>query len=189
MRLGVVYDVCYVSRRCSNARKNPCCFGCLSSSQDTGVFFYGSNLQKTAVALGLDPQTTTAIYPLSINTRCENRIFAAPRTSSHGSGARGAALLLPLSMPILTVSNLGQVLRGYMSRIGEMCGQSPPPTRRLPAAYGAPALRSLWCCTGFVLCPSACSRGGSELEGSEAKRDTSRNGAGGGNGPNILPPP
>ena len=49
------------------------------------------------------------------------------------------------------------------------------PTRRLPAAYGAPALRSLWCCTGFVLCPSACSRGRSRLEGSEAKRDTSRN--------------
>lgn len=50
-----------------------------------------------------------------------------------------------------------------------------PPTRRLPAAYGAPALRSLWCCTGFVLCPSACSRGRSRLEGSEAKHDTSRN--------------
>jgi len=60
---------------------------------------------------------------------------------------------------------------------GEKCGQSPPPTRRLSAAYGAPALRSLWCCTGFVLCPSACSRGGNKLEGSEAKRDTSRNGA------------
>jgi len=85
--------------------------------QDTGVFFYRSNLQKTAVALGVDPKTTTAIYPLSINTRCGNRSSATPRTSSHGSGARGAALLLPLSMPILTVSISGQVLRGYMSRI------------------------------------------------------------------------
>lgn len=140
--------------------------------QDTGVFFYASIPQKTAVALGLDPQTTTCIYPLSINTRCRNRIFAAPRTSSHGSGARGAALLLPLSMPILTVSNSGQVLRGYMSRIRGMCGQPPPPTRRLPAAYGAPALRSLWCCTGFVLCPSACSRGRNRLEGPEAQQET-----------------
>ena len=183
MRLGVVYDVCYVSRRCSNARKNPCVLVKCKQLQDTGVFFYRSIPQKTAVALGLDPQTTTCIYPLSINTRCGNRIFAAPRTSSHGSGARGAALLLPLSMPILAVSNSGQVLRGYMLRIGGMCGQSPPPTRRLPAAYGAPALRSLWCCTGFVLCPSACSRGRNELEGSEAKRDTSRNGGRGDNCP------
>ena len=169
--------------------KTPVILVCLSNSQDTGFFFVRSIPQKTAVSLGLEPKTTPAIYPLSINTRCRNRIFAAPRTSSHGSGARGAALLLPLSMPILTVSNSGQVLRGYMSRIRGMCGQPPPPTRRLPAAYGAPALRSLWCCTGFVLCPSACSRGGSRLEGSEAKRDTSRNGGRGGNGPNILSPP
>lgn len=118
--------------------------------QNTGVFFYRSNPQKTAVALGLDPKTTTANYPLSINTRCENRIFAAPRTSSHGSGARGAALLLPLSMPILTVSNMGQVLRGYMSRIGGMCGQSPPP----PDAYRRPTALPL--CARSGAAPALC---------------------------------
>ena len=118
MHLGVVYDVCYVSRRCSNARKNPCCFGCLSNSQDTGVFFYRSNPQKTAVALGLDPQTTTANYPLSINTRCGNRIFAAPRTSSHGSGARGAALLLPLSQPFPFGSDVRAITTPHQTPTG-----------------------------------------------------------------------
>ena len=131
--------------------EKPLSFWLCRNSQGTGFFFDQSIPQKTAVALGLDPKTTSAIYPLSINTRCGNRIFAAPRTSSHGSGARGSALLLPLSMPILAVSNSGQVLRGYMSRIGGMCGQSPPPTRRLPAAYGAPALRSLRAVMGCLL--------------------------------------
>ena len=69
---------------------------------------------------------------------------------------------------------IAQKLRHSMTVIDETT-RTNPPTRRLPAAYGAPALRSLWCCTGFVLCPSACSRGRSKLEGSEAKRDTSQN--------------
>ena len=130
--------------------EKPLLFCVSRQPQNTGVFFYASIPQKTAVALGLDPQTTTAIYPLSINTRCETRIFAAPRTSSHGSGARGAAQLLPLSMPILTVSNSGQVLRGYMSRIGGMCGQSPPP----PDAYRRPTALPL--CARSGAAPALC---------------------------------
>lgn len=79
--------------------EKPLLFCVSRQPQDAGFFFDLSIPQKTAVALGLDPKTATAIYPLSINTRCENRIFAAPRASSHGSGARGAAQLLPLSQP------------------------------------------------------------------------------------------
>lgn len=143
MRLGVVYDVCYVSRRCSNARKNPCVLVECKQLQDTGVFFYRSIPQKTAVALGLDPQTTTCIYPLSINTRCENRIFAAPRTSSHGSGARGAALLLPLSKSS-PCGSMGQREEGALGH-----PLPPPDAYRRPTALprcarsgAAPAL----CC-------------------------------------------
>ena len=130
--------------------KTPVILWCLSNSQVTGFFFDQSIPQKTAVALGVDPKTTTANYPLSINTRCENRIFAAPRTSSHGSGARGAALLLPLSMPILTVSNSGQVLRGYMSRMGKSAGNHHPP----PDAYRRPTALPL--CARSGAAPALC---------------------------------
>lgn len=118
--------------------------------QDAGFFFDLSIPKKTAVALGLHPKTTSAIYPLSINTRCENRIFAAPRTSSHGSGARGAAQLLPLSIPILTVSNSGQVLRGYMSRMGKSAGNHHPP----PDAYRRPTALPL--CARSGAAPALC---------------------------------
>jgi len=50
--------------------EKPLSFWWSKQLQDAGFFFVLSNPQKTAVALGLNPQTATAIYPLSINTRC-----------------------------------------------------------------------------------------------------------------------
>ena len=145
---------------------------CVSTTTEYRGFLLRVNSSKNRSRSRARPPNYHRHLSLKYKYKVRNPHFRRPaHVLARLRGSRGGATAPPLHAHSYGLKFGTGFAWLYVTHRGNVRAITTP-TRRLPAAYGAPALRSLWCRTSFVLCPSACSRGGNRLERPEAQQAT-----------------